>query len=169
MKEYQILNIEQMLDNLSPKKRLLALDVGTKTIGIAISDSKKLISTPIETIYRKNIAHDSKRIKLLIADRNVGGFIVGLPINMNGSEGPRCQSVRQFIKNIQPFFNIPFVFWDERLSTQAAQKSMIDQDISRLKQKKRINHEAASIILQGLLDLAQNKKMFPKLLAELHQ
>lgn len=158
MKESKILNIEEMLENITSKERLLALDVGTKTIGIAISDSNQLIASPIETIYRKNIAHDYKRIEFLIADRNVGGFIVGLPINMNGSEGPRCQSVRQFVKNMQPFFNIPFLFWDERLSTKTAKRSMIDQNISRLKQKKRINHEAASIILQGFLDLAQNKK-----------
>ena len=158
MKESQILNIEEMLENLTSKKRLLGLDVGKKTIGIAVSDSAQLIATPLETVYRKNIKYVSQRIKQLISDRNIGGFIVGLPINMNGTEGPRCQSVRQFVKNIQPFFDLPFLFWDERLSTQIVKKSMLDQDISRLKQKKRINHEAAASILQGLLDLAQNNK-----------
>lgn len=132
--------------------RLLGLDVGTKTIGIAISDSGFAIASPVETIRRTKFAADAERLRQLIAGREVGGLVIGLPINMDGSEGPRCQSVRQFAANLLARFDIPILFWDERLSTAAVTRAMLEADLSRQRRAQSVDKMAAAYILQGALD-----------------
>ncbi len=136
--------------------RLLGLDVGSKTIGTAISDKKLVMATPIDLINRKNIRSDINHLTRITEHREVGGIIIGLPLNMNGSEGPMCQSIRQFASNISPSFDLPIFFWDERLSSSAVEKQMISIDMSRNKRKKNLDKEAASFILQGALDYINN-------------
>ena len=134
-------------------KRCIALDVGNKTIGIAVSDLLGLTAQGIETIQRKSNKEDLKRLGELISDYNVTTFVIGLPKNMNGTEGERCQVVREFgakVSNAYP--NLHIVFWDERLSTVAAERSLIAADVSRRKRKKVIDKMAAVHILQGYLD-----------------
>ena len=137
---------------LNPGTRLLGLDLGSKTIGVAISDRKLLIATPINIIKRKNLRMDINSLKLVIEKRDVGGIILGYPLNMDGSEGPMCQSIKQFASNIETSFNFPIFFWDERMSTTAVNKQLIKLDLSRNKRKKIIDKEAAAFILQGALD-----------------
>ena len=141
---------------LNPGARLIGLDVGSKSIGIAISDKNHSIATPISLINRKNLKTDIAKIKLAMKDRNVGGIIIGYPLNMDGSEGPMCQSIKQFAKNIDPSFELPILFWDERMSTLAVERELIKLNTSRDKRKKIIDKEAASLILQGLLDYLNN-------------
>ncbi|MGD9649936.1 MAG: Holliday junction resolvase RuvX [Dongiaceae bacterium] len=134
------------------KKRLLGLDIGTKTIGIAVSDSRGKLASPVTTIHRQKLAKDIEALEKLIAEYKAEGLVLGLPLNMDGSEGPRCQSVRQFAKNIEPRIALPMVFWDERLSTSAVEREMIAADVSRAKRDKAIDKLAAAYILQGYLD-----------------
>jgi len=143
------------LDNGS---RLLGLDVGAKTIGIAISDKNLKIATPIDLIKRKNLRSDIDNMKVITQNRNVGGIVIGFPLNMDGSEGPMCQSIKQFAVNIDSSFDLPIIFWDERMSTKAVEKQMIYLDTSRNKRKKNIDKEAAAFILQGALDHLDNPK-----------
>ena len=143
--------------NLIPGTRLIGLDVGSKSIGLAISDKNLSIATPISLINRKNIKTDICNIKSAIENRNVGGIVIGFPLNMDGSEGPMCQSIKQFAKNIDSSFNLPTLFWDERMSTLAVEKELIELDTSRAKRKKIIDKEAAALILQGLLDYLRNQ------------
>ncbi|MBO0334379.1 Holliday junction resolvase RuvX [Sneathiella sp. CAU 1612] len=133
-------------------KRLLGMDPGTKTIGLAISDPGLKIGTPLMTIKRTKFKADAEEIRKIIEKWSIGGFVIGLPINMDGSEGPRCQSIRQFQKNLEEFFDLPMCFWDERLSTAAMTRSMIDADASRQKRAKAVDKMAAAYILQGALD-----------------
>ena len=137
---------------LAPGARLLGLDVGTKTIGVALSDTGRTIASPHSTIRRRKFAHDAEALAEIIAANGVGGIVVGLPVNMNGSEGPRCQSVRQFAANITARLAIDVAFWDERLSTVAAERTLIDADLSRKRRAKVIDKVAAAYILQGALD-----------------
>ena len=151
------LSLTMLLSNiinlkLNPGARLLGLDVGSKTIGVAISDKNLHLATPINLIKRKNLNTDIENMKLVIENRNVGGIILGYPINMDGSEGPMCQSIRQFASNIDSSFDLPIIFWDERMSTIAVKKQLISLDTSRKKRKKVIDKEAAAYILQGALD-----------------
>lgn len=145
-------DIAQSLDLLPPKGRLIGLDLGTKTIGIAISDGLQMTATPSETINRKKFGVDAERILAIIAENQCVGIVIGLPLNMDGSEGPRAQSTRAFVRNFAQKSELPIAFWDERLSTTAVTRTMIEADISRAKQAKVVDKLAASFILQGALD-----------------
>jgi putative Holliday junction resolvase len=135
---------------------LLGLDPGTKTLGLAISDRTRLIATPLKTIRRKKFTPDAAEL-LDIYDRNEAvGLIIGLPINMDGSSGPRVQSVRDFTTNLLKLRDLPVLFWDERLSTMAVTRGMIAADMSRKKRAENVDKLAASYILQGVLDRLRN-------------
>jgi putative Holliday junction resolvase len=132
--------------------RLLGLDVGTKTIGLAVSDSRRVIATPIETIRRRNFRADAARLFVLIDARAVGGLVIGLPLTLAGAEGPRTQSVRQFARNLLALRDLPIAFWDERLSTAAVTREMIAHDMTRARRAAIVDRVAAAYILQGCLD-----------------
>ena len=131
---------------------LIGLDLGTKTIGVAASDPDRRLATGIETIRRKNFAADAARLFALAAERRAVGFVLGLPINMDGSEGPRAQSTRAFARNLARRTELPIAFWDERLSTAAVERDLIAADASRKKRAAVIDEHAAAYILQGALD-----------------
>ncbi|MDE4133241.1 Holliday junction resolvase RuvX [Phaeobacter sp. QD34_3] len=131
---------------------LIGLDLGDKTIGVAVSDRIGAVATPLETVRRKKFTLDSARLLKIIKDRDVGGILLGLPRNMDGSEGPRCQSTRAFARNMARLTDLPIGFWDERLSTVAAEKALLEADTSRKRRSEVIDHVAASYILQGALD-----------------
>jgi putative Holliday junction resolvase len=131
---------------------LIGLDLGTKTIGVAVSDPDRKLATGIETIQRKTFTADAARLLALSAERAVTGFILGLPINMDGSEGPRAQSTRAFARNFSRLTELAIGLWDERLSTVAVERELIDMDMSRAKRAKVIDEHAAIFILQGALD-----------------
>jgi putative holliday junction resolvase len=132
--------------------RLFGLDLGEKTIGIAVSDPGLSVATPVETIRRGKFTADAETLRRLIVERKVGGLVIGLPVNMDGSEGPRCQSVRQFGTNLLGRFDMPLAFWDERLSTAAVTRTLLDADMSRKRRAEVIDKIAAAYILQGALD-----------------
>jgi len=132
--------------------RLFGLDVGEKTIGIAVSDPGLAVATPVETLRRGKFATDAETLRRMIGERRVGGLVIGLPVNMDGSEGPRCQSVRQFAANLLARFDIPLAFWDERLSTAAVTRTLLDADMSRKRRAEVVDKMAAAYILQGALD-----------------
>ncbi|HYM02565.1 MAG TPA: Holliday junction resolvase RuvX [Stellaceae bacterium] len=141
------------LKGLIPKgSRLLGLDVGTKTIGMALSDTTLLIATPLDTIRRSKFKDDVKRLAEIVSRHQVGGIVVGLPVSLDGSEGPRAQGVRQFAKNLLEPIDLPLAFWDERLSTAAVERGMIEGDLSRKRRAEIVDKVAAAYILQGLLD-----------------
>ena len=136
-----------------PASRLMGMDLGSKTIGLALSDVSLMIASPLGTIKRTKFTHDAEILEALIDEHDVGGFILGLPINMDGSEGPRCQSTRQFAINLLERQDIPLAFWDERLSTVAVERILIDEvDMTRKRRAKVIDKAAATYILQGALD-----------------
>jgi putative Holliday junction resolvase len=147
-----IVALPELRSALAPRQRLLGLDVGEKTIGLAISDSEFTVAAPVETIRRTKFAADAARLAQLAREREVGGLVIGLPVNMDGSEGPRCQSVRQFAANLLQRMALPIAFWDERLSTAAVTRTMIEQDVSRARRAKAVDKMAAAYILQGALD-----------------
>ena len=132
--------------------RLMGFDVGEKTIGVAISDSLFMVASPHVLIARKKWTQDLEVIKKLISTENIYGIVIGLPLNMDGSEGPKCQSVRQLARNLLKEVDIPIIFWDERLSTVAVTRTLLDADMSRAKRKDNVDKMAASFILQGFLD-----------------
>ena len=138
--------------SLPPMRPLVGLDFGEKTIGVALSDSLLSVATPQETIRRKKFGLDSARLLEICSKREVGGLVLGLPRNMDGSEGPRCQSTRAFARNLSRVTELPIGFWDERLSTVAAERALLEADTSRAKRAELIDHVAASYILQGALD-----------------
>ncbi|CUH81449.1 Putative Holliday junction resolvase [Tritonibacter multivorans] len=138
--------------SLPPMRALVGLDFGEKTIGVALSDSLLSVATPQETIRRKKFGLDSARLLEICTAREVGGLVLGLPRNMDGSEGPRCQSTRAFARNLSRVTDLPIGFWDERLSTVAAERALLEADTSRAKRAELIDHVAASYILQGALD-----------------
>jgi putative holliday junction resolvase len=140
------------LDGLAEKGKLMGLDLGTKTIGVAISDALRMTASPVETIRRVKFTQDAERLARLIADNNITGIVVGLPLNMDGTEGPRAQSTRAFVRNLKQKIDLPMVFWDERLSTMAVTRTMIEADLSRARQAEVVDKLAASYILQGALD-----------------
>jgi putative Holliday junction resolvase len=137
---------------LPPSGKLLGLDLGTKTIGIAIADGMRYSATPLETIRRTKFTQDAERIIQLIAENAAVGIVIGLPLNMDGSEGPRVQSTRAFVRNLLPKISIPVVFWDERLSTSAVTRTLIEADVRRDKRAEVVDKLAASYILQGALE-----------------
>ncbi len=143
-----------MKSGLAAGQRLLGLDVGAKTVGLALSDATLTVATPLETIRRgKKFAPDAERLAGIIGEHTVGGLVIGLPVNMDGSEGPRCQSTRQFAKNLLGRIDIAIAFWDERLSTAAVERMLIEEaDLSRKRRGEVIDKLAAAYILQGALD-----------------
>ena len=145
-------NLADLKGGLAPGKRLLGLDVGTKTIGLALSDEGRLIASPYATIRRGRFAKDAAELARVIAREGVGGLVIGLPLNMNGSEGPRCQSVRAFQRNLDKQLDLPMAFWDERLSTAAATQTLLEADASRQRRAEVDDKLAAAYILQGALD-----------------
>ena len=147
-----VLSLAQVKETLDPGRRLLGLDVGAKTIGIAISDARLTVASPLKTLRRGKFAADAERLRRLIAARAVGGLVIGLPLNMDGSEGPRCQSVRQFAANLLERLDIAIAFWDERLSTAAVTRALIAADMSRKRRAEVVDKAAAAYILQGALD-----------------
>jgi putative Holliday junction resolvase len=131
---------------------LLGLDLGTKTIGIAVSDPDRKLAAPVVTIARGRFASDAERLLKLAEERHVVGFVLGLPLNMDGSEGPRAQATRAFARNLAKLTALPIALWDERLSTAAVERVLIEADASRRKRKAVIDQHAAAYILQGALD-----------------
>ena len=151
-------DIEDFAAALPPQRALLGLDLGEKTIGVAVSDLFLSVATPLETIRRKKFGLDAARVLEIAAERNAGGLILGLPRNMDGSEGPRCQSTRAFARNLSRLTDLPIGFWDERLSTVAAERALLEADTSRKRRAEVIDHVAAGYILQGVLDRLRHLK-----------
>ena len=131
---------------------ICGLDLGTVTIGVAVSDSLRSVATPLETIKRKKFTLDAARLLEIAKARDLKGIVLGLPMNMDGSEGPRCQATRAFARNLEKLTDLPIAFWDERLSTVAAERALLEADTSRKRRGEVIDHVAAVYILQGLLD-----------------
>jgi putative pre-16S rRNA nuclease len=131
---------------------LMGLDLGAKTIGVATSDPDRRIATAVETVARKTFTADAKRLLALAGERNAVGFVLGLPLNMDGSEGPRAQSTRAFARNLAKLTELPIALWDERLSTAAVERTLIEADVSRSRRAAVIDQHAAMFILQGALD-----------------
>ena len=141
---------------LPARGSLLGLDLGTKTIGVASSDPDRRLATAVETLARKTFTTDAARLLALAAERKAAGFVLGLPVNMDGSEGPRAQSTRAFARNFEKLTALPIALWDERLSTAAVEREPIAADASRAKRKAVIDQHAAVFILQGALDRLAN-------------
>jgi putative Holliday junction resolvase len=146
------LSIEDLFPLLLPEARLLGLDVGTKTIGMALSDVTRSIATPYDTIRRTKFTADAKTIAETIKKNQVGALVIGLPLNLDGTEGPRAQSTRAFARNLATHVSAPIAFWDERLSTAAVERHLIEADASRKRRAEVIDRMAAAYILQGALD-----------------
>ncbi|MDU8928931.1 Holliday junction resolvase RuvX [Alisedimentitalea sp. MJ-SS2] len=144
--------VEEFTTTLPPSGALMGLDLGDRTIGIAVSDGLRSVATPLETVRRKKFGVDAARLLEIAKDRALVGIVLGLPRNMDGSEGPRCQSTRAFARNLTRLTELPITFWDERLSTVAAERALLEADTSRKRRAEVIDHVAASYILQGLLD-----------------
>jgi putative Holliday junction resolvase len=138
--------------SFEPEGRFLGCDVGEKTIGLALSDKRKKIASPFQVIHRTQWKRDSESLLKIMKDFEIVGVVVGLPLNMNGSEGPRCQSTRQFATNLLAVNDLPLCLWDERLSTMAVTRTLMEADLSRAKRNKVVDKMAASYILQGFLD-----------------
>ena len=149
MTEIALDNITQAL---SPGQTVAGLDLGTKTIGIAVSDRGLSLASPRPVIKRTKFSADAERLLALFEKDNVGAIVLGLPLNMDGSEGPRAQATRAFARNLARKTDLPLAFWDERLSTVAAERSLLEMDVSRAKRAERIDSAAAAFILQGALD-----------------
>lgn len=137
---------------LPPMRAIAGLDFGDKTIGVALSDSLRGTATPMETIRRKKFTLDAARLMEILTSRNAAGIVLGLPRNMDGTEGPRCQKTRAFARNLTGLTDLPITFWDERLSTVAAERALLEADTSRKRRAEVIDHVAAAFILQGALD-----------------
>jgi len=131
---------------------IAGLDLGTVTIGVAVSDVMRSVATPLETIKRKKFGVDAAKLLELTTHRLITGLVLGLPMNMDGSEGPRCQATRAFARNLEKLTPLPITFWDERLSTVAAERALLEADTSRKRRAEVIDHVAAGYILQGMLD-----------------
>ena len=137
---------------LPPMTAVAGLDFGEKTIGVAVSDRFLSVATPLSTIRRRKFGLDAEALLKIVAEREIGGLVLGLPRNMDGTEGPRCQSTRAFARNLSRLTDIPITFWDERLSTVAAERALLEADTTRKRRSEVIDHVAAGYILQGLLD-----------------
>jgi putative Holliday junction resolvase len=146
------LPIEDLPSALQPDARLLGLDVGTKTVGLALSDVTRTVATPYGTLKRTKFTADAKQIAEIVEKEGVGALVIGLPLNLDGSEGPRAQSTRAFARNLAAHVSVPMTFWDERLSTAAVERHLIEADASRKRRAEVIDRMAAAYILQGALD-----------------
>lgn len=149
-------NALELREATPPGARLMGLDVGTKTIGLALSDTRRVIATPLETIRRRRFREDMVRLFALIDAHKVGGLVTGLPLTLAGTDGPRTQSVRQFARNLVVLRDLPVAFWDERLSTAAVTREMIAADLTRKRRGEIVDRVAAAYILQGCLDYLAN-------------
>jgi putative pre-16S rRNA nuclease len=139
--------------------RLLGLDVGARTIGLALSDVSWSVATPVRTVQRSRLARDVESLRALVDELEVGGLVIGLPIEMDGREGPRCQSVRQFARDLEPVLRLPTAFWDERLSTAAVERFLVGEaDMSRHRRRRVVDRAAAAWILQGALDALRHSR-----------
>lgn len=148
-----ILSIEEFGISVQQGTRVMGLDVGTKTVGVALSDVLHMIASPLETVKRKKFRDDSARLSAIAEEHEVGGILLGLPLSMDGTEGPRCQSTRAFADNLGKVIDLPMVFWDERLSTSAVERMLVDDvDMTRKRRSEVIDKLAAVYILQGFLD-----------------
>ena len=144
--------IESFVAALPPNRAVAGLDVGTMTIGVALSDLRRQVATPIEVIRREKFTLDAARLLALLDQRGAAGIVLGLPLNMDGSSGPRVQSTQAFARNLERLTALPICFWDERLSTVAAERALLEADTSRKRRKEVIDQVAAGYILQGALD-----------------
>ncbi|AYM05174.1 MULTISPECIES: Holliday junction resolvase RuvX [Agrobacterium] len=147
-----ILTIEELAQTLQPAQAIAGLDLGTKTIGLAMSDLSRRFATPRPVIKRVKFTQDAEVLLAFAEKEKVSAFIIGLPMNMDGSAGPRVQATRAFVRTMGEKTALPFIFWDERLSTVAAERALLEMDVSRAKRAERIDSAAASFILQGALD-----------------
>jgi len=145
-------DVYEFSNELQSNNSLIGLDLGTKTIGVAVSDTILSVATPTKTIKRKKFSLDANHLLGIISNKNCCGIIIGLPKNMDGSEGPRAQSTRAFARNFSAKTELPITFWDERLSTVAAEKALLEADTTRKRRAEVIDHVAAAYILQGFLD-----------------
>ena len=146
------LSLEDFAARLVPGARLMGLDVGTKTVGLALSDVTCTVATPLETIRRTKFQKDADALLALVARHGVGGLVIGLPLNMDGSEGPRSQATRAFARNLAARTDVPMTFWDERLSTVAVTRALLEADASRARRAELVDKMAAAYILQGVLE-----------------
>jgi len=150
--------IAPALASLKAGERLLGLDLGTKTIGIALSDVERRIASPLQTIKRAKFTLDAQTLRGLVERFGVGAVVIGMPLNMDGSEGPRAQATRAFARNLRPVLQRPIVFWDERLSTLAVTRTLLQADASRARRQEVVDKMAAAYILQGMLDHAGRRE-----------
>jgi putative Holliday junction resolvase len=148
----ELLALADLAARLKRDERLFGLDLGTKTIGLALSDVMRQIASPLETIRRTKFSADAARLLQLAKEHGVAGLVIGLPVNLDGSEGPRAQSTRAFARNLAQMTDLPMAFWDERLSTAAAERALFEADASRKRRAELIDKMAAAYILQGALD-----------------
>ena len=142
----------ELAETLKPGERLIGLDLGEKTIGVALSDILRMVASPLVTLQRSKFTTDAESLTQLIEKHAVGGLVIGLPLNMNGTEGPSAQSARAFARNFEAKRSMPMLFWDERLSTHAVTRTLLDADMSRARRKEVVDKMAAAFILQGVLD-----------------
>jgi putative Holliday junction resolvase len=159
--EIMDLTVAELAERLAPGQRLLGLDPGSRTIGLAISDSALTVASPLQTLKRGKFTQDAARLAEICRDYRVGGLVIGLPVNMDGSEGPRCQSVRQLARNLaeKAGFTQPIAFWDERLSTAAVERFLVGEaDMTRKRRAAVVDKMAAAYILQGALDAIQRRR-----------
>ena len=152
MSTRQDISPAEMKARLAPEQRVLGLDLGSKTIGLALSDTSLRIATPLQTIRRSKFATDSQQLMAIVREHDIGALVLGLPLNMDGSEGPRVQSTRAFARNMARITDIPIIFWDERLSTVAVTRTLLEADRSRKRRAELVDKMAAAYILQGALD-----------------
>ncbi|AYD00717.1 Holliday junction resolvase RuvX [Neorhizobium sp. NCHU2750] len=146
------LTIEELAEQLQPNQAIAGLDLGTKTIGLAMSDLGRRFASPRSVIKRVKFTQDAEVLLAFAEREKVSAFVIGLPMNMDGSAGPRVQATRAFVRSMADKTALPFIFWDERLSTVAAERALLEMDVSRAKRAERIDSAAASFILQGALD-----------------
>jgi len=147
-----VITMEELAARIAPGQTIAGIDLGTETIGLAVSDLSLSLASPRQMIKRRKFTLDAQALLEALARDNAHAAVIGLPVNMDGSEGPRAQSTRAFVRTMAEKSELPFIFWDERLSTVAAERALIEMDVSRKKRKGRIDSAAASFILQGALD-----------------
>ena len=146
------LSLDELKTKIGPNQRLLGMDLGSKTIGLALSDISLTIASPLETIQRRKLSVDAEILKAIATKHNVAGLVMGLPLNMDGTQGPRVQSTKAFAASLAKMWGLPLALWDERLSTSAVTRMMIEGDLSRARRAELVDKLAAAYILQGALD-----------------
>ena len=152
-------SITDLTPVLRANQRLLGLDVGEKTIGLALSDIRRVIATPMHTIQRTRFAKDAAELLAIVEKHQIAAFVIGYPINMDGSEGPRCQATRQFARNLEEKSPLPILLFDERMSTMAVNRTMLEADLSRERRLELVDKMAASYMLQGALDMLPTQEV----------